>query len=60
MKRVDGASRLPQQQDHKEPKLWGQPGVAIQRGGDRYELVAETRVTPMPRLCSLAGTTLRC
>jgi len=60
MKRVDGASRLPQQQDHEEPKPWGQPGAAIQKGGELYELVAETRVSPMPRLCTLAGTTLRC
>src|SRR5438105_15202080 len=60
MKRADAGRRLPQQQDRDEPKVWRQPGVAIQKGGERYELVADTRVSPMPRLCTLAGTTLRC
>jgi hypothetical protein len=43
MKRADGGSRLPQQQDHEEPNPLRQPGVVIQKGGERYELVAETR-----------------
>src|SRR3954454_6212861 len=60
MKRAEARSRLAQQQDHGDQKPGEHPGVAIQKGGERYELTAEIRVTPMPRLCTLAGTTMRC
>ena len=60
MKRTGAGSRSLSQQDHENRKPAGGPGVAIQKGGEGYELVAETRVTPVPKLCTLAGTVLRC
>ena len=59
MKRAN-APRSLQQQDQDKTKPERQPGLAIQKGGERYELVAETRVTPVPKLCTLGGTTLLC
>ena len=35
-------------------------GVVIQKGVERFELTATTRVTPMPKLCTAAGGVLRC
>src|SRR5215212_2866576 len=60
MKRAEARSRLARQQDQEDQKPAEHPGVAIQKGGERYELTAETRVTPMPRRCTLGGTSMRC
>ena len=59
MKRAGAGSRSSQQPEDVGKRV-GQPGVAVQKGGERYELVAETRVAPLPKLCTLAGTVMRC